>query len=172
MKTPLIIVIVAAAFITAASCKSKAQKDAEDFKNKIEETVKENSLAKTDEGQKAGGTASIPQGLEDIVGEWEMQSSIVDTNDNLQIDEEERKNLKPTAFKDYMKLNKDGTGLFTIGKMEGRYEIKEESNGRKFMTWYDKANGPHRVGSIMKVTKDELTIKEPGGYGLFLWKRL
>lgn len=114
---------------------------------------------------------STAQG-DDITGEWEMVSFVGDTNDNLQIDEEERAKLKPVSFKDYMKLNRDGTGLFTVAKMEGRYEIKEESNGRKFMTWYDKANGKHRVGSVMKVTKDELHIKEPGGNGLFLWKRL
>jgi len=109
----------------------------------------------------------------DIIGEWEMIGSVVDANDNLQIDEEERKNLKTPGFKDYMKLNRDGSGLFTVAKMEGRYEIKkEESSGRSIMTWYDQANGPHTVGSIMKVTQDELTIKEPGGSGLFLWKRL
>ena len=108
-----------------------------------------------------------------LVGKWELVGSVVDTNDNLQLDEEEKKNLKAASYKDYMTLNSDGTGLFTVAEMEGRYEIKvDESNGRKFMTWYDKANGPHRVGSIMKVTKDELTIKEPGGNGLFLWKRI
>jgi hypothetical protein len=116
--------------------------------------------------------SSSAQG-DEIIGEWELVGSIGDTNDNLQIDEEERSKLKPVSFKDYMKLNRDGNGLFTIAKMEGRYEIKkDESNGRSVMTWYDKANGPHRVGSVMKVTKDELTIKEPGGSGLFLWKRL
>ena len=109
----------------------------------------------------------------DIIGEWEMVGSIGDTNDNLQIDEDERKNLKPASFKDYMKLNSDGTGLFTVAKMEGRYEAKaEESGGKQYLTWYDKANGPHRVGTIIKVTKEELHIKEPGGNGLFVWKRL
>ena len=123
--------------------------------------------------QKSEETASTSAEGNDLVGEWEMVSSVVDTNDNLQIDEEERAKLQPVSFKDYMKLNRDGSGLFTIAKMEGRYEIKkDDSNGRNFMTWYDKANGPHRVGAVMKVTKDELTIKEPGGSGLFLWKRL
>jgi len=110
---------------------------------------------------------------DDIVGEWEMVSSVVDTNDNLQIDEAERSKLEPVGFKDYMKLNRDGSGLFTVAKLEGRYEIKQnESNGRKDMTWFDKTSSPHRMGSIMKVTKEELHIKEPGGDGLFLWKRL
>lgn len=133
---------------------------------------KQQSTKSSTEKKEESSSSSLSQG-DDIVGEWEMVGSIVDTNDNLQIDEEERKNLKPVSFKDYMKLNRDGSGLFTVAKLEGHYEIKEEeSNGRKFMTWHDKANGKHRVGSIMKVTKDELHIKEPGGSGLFLWKRL
>ena len=109
---------------------------------------------------------------DDIVGEWEMVGFVVDTNDNLQIDESERKNLK-TTMKDYMKLNRDGSGFFTVAKMEGRYEAKDqENNGRKTLAWFDKGNGRHRIGTIVKVTKDELHIKEPGGHGLFVWKRL
>ena len=110
---------------------------------------------------------------DDIIGEWELVGAIVDTNDNLQIDEDERNKLEPAAYKDYMKLNRDGTGLFTIAKMEGRYEAEpKENGGNNYLTWYDKANGPHKMGTIIKVTKDELHIKEPGGSGLFVWKRL
>jgi len=118
-------------------------------------------------------TASETAGGDGIVGEWEMQGFVQDTNDNLQIDEDERKNLKTPSFKDYMKLNSDGTGLFTVARMEGRYEAKAEESGEKeYLTWYDRANGPHKIGTIIKVTKDELHIKEPGGSGLFIWKRL
>lgn len=128
-----------------------------------------NTPAQTTENPQTGNFSTD----DGIVGDWELVGFVGDTNDNLQIDDEERKNLKTPSYKDYMTLNRDGSGLFTIAKMEGRYEIKtEESSGRKFMTWYDKGNGPHRVGAIMKVTKDELTIKEPGGNGLFLWKRI
>ena len=109
---------------------------------------------------------------DDIVGEWEMVGFVVDTNDNLQIDEAERKNLKQT-MKDYIKLSRDGSGVFTVGKLPGRYEIRDpESSGKRYLTWHDKANGRHRVGTIIKVTRDELHIKEPGGHGLFIWKRL
>ena len=140
--------------------------------NKAATNEKQQADNSSSEKKTEPASNSSAQG-DDIVGEWEMVSSIVDTNDNLQIDEEERAKLQPVSYKDYMKLNRDGSGLFTIAKMEGRYEIKEEkNNGSKFMTWYDKTNSPHRVGAIMKVTKDELTIKEPGGSGLFLWKRL
>ncbi|HVF97215.1 MAG TPA: hypothetical protein VM871_07845 [Flavisolibacter sp.] len=115
--------------------------------------------------------ASQATGGNDITGEWEMQGSVVDTNDNLQIDEEERKVLKPASFKDYMKLNSDGTGLFTVGKMEGHYEVSD-GGGKKFLRWFDKANGQHRIGTIIKIAPDELHIKEPGGSGLFVWKRI
>ena len=109
----------------------------------------------------------------DIVGEWELVGFIVDTNDNLQIDEAERSVLKKPSYKDYMKLNRDGSGEFTVAKLPGRYEITDTgTGGRKHLTWYDRANGPHRIGTIIKVTRDELHIKEPGGHGLFLWKRL
>lgn len=136
------------------------------------ENTSENSTKKSD--QTKTNTQSDNSSNDDgIVGDWELVGFVGDTNDNLQIDEDERKNLKAASYKDYMTLNSDGSGLFTVAKMEGRYEIKaDENNGRKFMTWYDKGNGEHRVGSIMKVTKDELTIKEPGGNGLFLWKRI
>ena len=127
------------------------------------------STEETKEETQAGATKPIS--ADGIAGEWEMQGFVQDTNDNLQIDDEERATLKPAPFKDYMKLNADGTGLFTISKMEGRYEIKEE-NGKKMMRWYDQANGPHRVGTILKTTSEELHIKEPGGNGMFLWKRI
>src|SRR5688572_3944691 len=115
-------------------------------------------------------TSSSVQG-DEIVGEWEMVGFVGDTNDNLQIDEVERKNLKSASFKDYMKLNSDGSGLFTVAKMEGRYEAKE-NGGKKSLTWYDSGNGRHRIGTIIYVSKEELHIKEPGGNGLFIWKRL
>lgn len=109
---------------------------------------------------------------DDIVGEWEMVGFASDTNSNLQIDEDERKNLK-AAYEDYMKLNNDGSGLFTISKMEGRYEaVAREGKSQRFLTWYDKGDGRHRVGTIVFVSKDELHIKERDGNGIFVWKRL
>jgi len=134
--------------------------------NEKQQTTKSSTEKKEDPP-----SSSLSQG-DDIIGEWEMVGFVMDTNDNLQIDEDERKNLKPTAVKDYMKFNRDGTGLFTIAKMEGRYESTAKENGKKYYTWYDSANGPHKIGTVIKVTRDELHIKEPGGSGLFIWKRL
>lgn len=123
------------------------------------------------EEKKPGNKNSdVAQG-DGIVGEWEMTGFVSDTNDNLQVDEEERKTLKTPGFQDYMKLNSDGSGLFTVAKMEGRYETTE-SNGKKSLTWFDEGNGRHRVGTIIAVSKEELHIKEPGGNGLFIWKRI
>lgn len=121
--------------------------------------------------KKSDTPASVTAQAGDILGEWELVGFVGDTNDNLAIDEDERKNLKQPGFKDYMKLNSDGSGLFTVAKMEGRYEV-EESDGKKKLTWYDSGNGRHRLGNIVAVTKEELHIKERDGNGLFLWKRL
>lgn len=125
----------------------------------------------TEAPEKKQATASEATGDDGIAGEWEMEGFVQDTNDNLQVDEAERKNLKPASFKDYMKLNPDSSGLFTVAKMEGRYEVSDEG-GKKFLRWFDQANGPHRVGTIIKISKDELHIKEPGGNGLFVWKKI
>jgi len=134
----------------------------------------DNKAASNETQQVTNPSASNPSAQgDDIIGEWELVGSILDANDNLQIDEDERKKLESPGYKDYMTLNRDGSGLFTVAKMDGRYKITEqENNGKKNLTWYDKANGPHRIGTIIKVTKDELHIKEPGGSGLFVWKRL
>ena len=135
-----------------------------------EKTAKDAKQPTSAEKKGAAGTAAVRN--DDIAGEWEMLGFVVDTNDNLQIDEAERSVLKKPSFKDYMKLNRDGSGVFTVAKMPGRYEITDQSGGKKYLTWYDKANGRHRVGTIIKVTREELHIKEPGGHGLFVWKRL
>lgn len=70
-----------------------------------------------------------------------------------------------------MTLNSDGSGLSTVSEMEGRYEI-EDQKGKQFLRWFDKANGFHQIGTILKITKQELHIKEPGGNGMFVWKRI
>lgn len=161
MKPNSIIVLIAAIFFFANCGDNKAATDETQQANNPSSEKKDN----------APSNASA-QG-DDIIGEWELLGFVSDTNDNLQVDEEERKNLTTPSFKDYMKLNSDGTGLFTIAKMDGRYEAKPKENGGKnYLTWFDTANGPHKIGTIVKVTKDELHIKEPGGNGLFIWKRL
>ena len=161
METRSIILLVAIVFfITNCGNNKAASNEAQQAKNPSSE-------------KKEQAASDSPAQGDDIIGEWELLGFVNDTNDNLQVDEEERKNLTTPSYKDYMTLNNDGTGLFTIAKMEGRYEAKPNENGGKnYLTWYDTANGPHKMGTIVKVTKDELHIKEPGGNGLFIWKRL
>lgn len=161
MKTESVILLIAIILFITNCGDNKAASDETQQANNPSSEKKDN----------AASNASA-QG-NDIIGEWELLGFVSDTNDNLQVDEEERKNLTTPSFKDYMKLNSDGSGLFTIAKMDGRYEAKPKENGGKnYLTWFDTANGPHKIGTIVKVTKDELHIKEPGGNGLFIWKRL
>ncbi|MFN2440031.1 MAG: hypothetical protein ABR503_12585, partial [Chitinophagaceae bacterium] len=97
-------------------------------------TVKEPQLTNNSSTEKKTEPPAPSAQGDDIFGEWEMVGSVMDTNDNLIIDEEERKNLKPSTVKDYMKLNSDGSGLFTVAKMEGRYETKaKESGGKNYL---------------------------------------
>jgi hypothetical protein len=119
-----------------------------------------------------GPSAGAVQG-NDLVGEWELVGFVMDTNDNLQVDEDERKTMKTPGYKDYMTLNQDGSGQFTVAQMEGRYEAKaKDGTDKKTLTWFDKGNGAHPLGTIVSVSKDELHLKEPGGHGLMIWKRL
>lgn len=160
MKSASLIIFIIGAFFLTNCGDNKAA------------TNEKQSNNSSSEKKEASASNASGQG-DDITGEWELLGFVGDTNDNLQIDEEERKILKTPSYKDYMKLNRDGSGLFTIAKMEGRYETNpKENDGKNYLTWYDKANGPHKVGTIIKVTKEELHIKEPGGNGLFIWKRL
>ena len=131
------------------------------------ESQPNNAVAEKNDASSAGSVQT-----DGIVGEWEMVGSVMDTNDNLQIDDAERGNIKAAAFKDYMKLDGDGTGLFTIAKLEGRYEVVTNEKEKKSLTWYDKENGQHRIGTIVSVSKEELHVKEPGGNGLIIWRRL
>ena len=119
MKTNFFMVIIITIIVAAASCKSKAQKDAEDYMNKIEKTVKENIPASTDDKQKAkAGSPDIPQDMKSILGEWRLFKKIRDDNGNNKIDaDEENAEIKSN---NYMKFNADGTCKFET-VMDGRY---------------------------------------------------
>ena len=59
--------ITASMLIAATFCKSKGNKDAEKYMNKSEDTLKKNS-----EQNANAGSGTIPRGMENIVGEWEL----------------------------------------------------------------------------------------------------
>lgn len=172
MKIIFFITGIAAILITAVCCKSKAQKDAEDYMNKIEKTVKENSPA--DDQQKASTVPFVmPEGMENIVGEWKLASIIIDKNANDKIEDEEKADPF-TQSNDYMKLNSDGTAVFSQVKMKGHYQIKPNSDGaRKYLNLFDKTEEKYSKGEIVSVTKDELILLTKfSGSSFYIWKRI
>jgi hypothetical protein len=156
--------------ITIISCKSKAQNNAEELKNKIDKTVKENSPANTDDKQKTG-SPGIPQDMKSILGEWTLFKRLRDDNGNHKIDEDEEKAV--IESKNYMKLNADGSCKYeTI--MDGRYEIVTGEDGRKKLDFYDMSGTKFPTNLyIMSVNENELmiNINQGGGSQFEIYKR-
>lgn len=172
MKAKVFMTMIVAISIAAGSCKSKEQREAEEYKNKIDQAVKENSPAKDDQQKTALGSFVLPEGTENIVGEWELVKVFADDNDNHAVDPEEEKDAI-TTMKDYLKLNANGTCEYTIAKLEGRYEIVTKE-GRKRLAMYDRTGGETTSGRyIISVTKNELVINRIfGGSDFEVFKRL
>jgi hypothetical protein len=170
MKTNSFLLIITTMLLTATSCKTKAQKDAEDYMSKIEKTMKENSPAKTGK-QKGSGT--IPAGMENILGEWELIKIVGDHNGNHVIDAEEDKNAI-TDMKDYLRLNSNGTCEYSIAKMKGSFDIVTKDDGKKRLTMYDGVGAEINHGRyIISVTDKELVINRlMGGSDFEVFKRL
>ncbi len=106
-----------------------------------------------------------------IVGEWEQILMARADNRNGKLDDEERKNAFTQAQnKDYLKLNSDGSAVFTQIKVKGRYELKAESDGRKKLVLYDKENNDENRGIVYSVTEDELILFK-GGSVFSVYKR-
>ena len=160
--------ITASMLIAATFCKSKGNKDAEKYMNKSKDTLKKNS-----EQNANAGSGTIPRGMENIVGEWELIKVIADRNDSHIIDADEDKDAI-TTVKDYLKLNANGTCEYTIAKLEGRYEIVTKEDGRKKLVMYDKTGTETTSGRyIISVTDKELVINRiMGGSDFEVFKRL
>lgn len=137
--------------------------------------IKEKQLAgnlQKEKPQETTTTTSINHGDEDIIGEWKLTMTTLDKNRNNKIDEEEKAN--PMApLNDYLKLNSDGSAVFSQVKAKGRYEIKSNSDGTsKYLNLYDKDNFKTPYGRIISVTKSELILfKNSIGPVFFIWKR-
>jgi hypothetical protein len=146
MKTKLFIVIAAVTMVTAASCSGNAQKDAE-----------VNSSAKTTDQTTSAQPAANLQGMENIVGEWELVKVFADNNSNHRVEpDEEAKAI--TNMPDYLKLNANGTCEYTVAKLEGRYEIITKDD-RKKLVMYDRTGAETNRGRyIISVTDKELVI--------------
>jgi hypothetical protein len=162
MKTNFFMLLVAVTIVATASCNSNAPKDAEN-----------NSSAKTTDQKASSGSATLPQGMENIVGEWELVKTIADNNGDHKIDaDEEAKAI--TNMKDYLTLKANGTCEYTIAKMEGRYEITTTDDGRKKLVMYDKSGAETNRGRyIISVTDKELVINRIlSGSDFEVFKRL
>jgi len=168
MKTIFLMTITASMLIAATFCKSKGNKDAEKYMNKSKDTLKKNS-----EQNANAGSGTIPRGMENIVGEWELIKVIADRNDSHIIDADEDKDAI-TTVKDYLKLNANGTCEYTIAKLEGRYEIVTKEDGKKKLVMYDKTGTETTSGRyIISVTDKELVINRiMGGSDFEVFKRL
>lgn len=172
MKKKFFIPVISAVLITIISCKSKAQKDAEDYMNKIEKTMKENSPANTDDKQKPKvGSPGVTKDIENILGEWTLVKRLRDDNGNHKIDEEDEKAVIPDVEL-YMKLNADGTCKFAT-VMDGTYEIITTEDGRKKIAIKDLHGTEYSIDLyIVSVTENDLVINTySGGWGFDIFKR-
>ena len=162
------LIIIGMILIVMASCKSKAQKDAEKYQNDIDKMVKENSPSNTTENQ---NTNPVPADMKNILGEWTMDRRLRDDNGNHKIDGDEEK----TAINNpggYMKLNADGTCKFE-SVMDGTYEIITVEDGRKKLAIKDLTGTNYPMSQyIISVTDKELVINNiAGGSGFDVYKR-
>lgn len=172
MKTSFLITFIAVILVAALSCKSKEQKDAENYMNKIEKTMKENSPANTDDKQKTPtGSPNIPKEIENILGEWTLVKRFRDENGNHKIEEEDEKTLIP-GVELYMKLNADGTCKFET-VMDGTYKIITEEDGRKRVAIQDLHGTEYPPQLyILSVSETELVINVvQGGSQFDIFKR-
>jgi hypothetical protein len=171
MKQPLFVAVIVPMLIIIISCKSKEQKNAEDYMNKIEKKANENSPAGTDDKQKTKALSpNIPNDMKNILGEWSLISILRDDNGNHKIDEDEEKTA--IANTGYMKLNADGTCKFQT-VMDGTYEILTEEDGRIRIAIQDLAGTKYPIKLyIVSVSENELLINTIyGGSGFEIYKR-
>lgn len=159
MKNKLFIVIAAVTIIAAASCSGNAQKN------------EDNTSTKTTDEKASTASAPMPQGVENIVGEWELVKVFADNNGDHKVDPaEEAKAI--TTMQDYLKLNANGTCEYTVAHLEGRYEIITKDD-RKKLVMYDRTGTETTRGRyIISVTDKELVINRiMGGSDFEVFKR-
>ena len=161
MKTTFFTMMVAGMLVAAASCNNSTQKDAG-----------EAGSAKSSDQKTTAASAALPQGMENIIGEWDLIKIIADNNGDHKVDADEDAKAITTA-QDYLRLNANGTCEYTIAKMEGRYEIITTDDGRKKLVMYDRAGSETNSGRyIISVTDKELVINRLlGGSDFEVFKR-
>lgn len=168
MKSIFYLLVTAAILTTVTSCKSKAQKDAQDYMNKIDKTVKENNPA--DNKQQKTGSFNIPDDMKNLLGEWNLVRILRDDNGNHIVDGDEEKTA--IANTGYMKLNADGTCKFQT-VMDGTYEIVTDEDRRKWIAIQDMQGTKYPMKLyIVSVTENDLVLNTiAGGSGFEIYKR-
>ena len=147
----ILFTIVIAMSVTIISCNSNEQKD-------VKETV-DKSEKKDDTPKASTPSVNLPQGMESVIGEWELVKFISDKNGNSKIDPEEESAAK-LEQPDYLNLKADGSCEYSPVKVPARYAIEIKDDGRKKLAMYD-PTGPELTGItryIMSVTDKELVV--------------
>jgi len=160
------LLIISYSFLLSCSNNNDASKDNAFDKASPSEAVQSESTSSNN------AVGNNPTQTGGIVGEWQLKLLTSDENRNGKLDEEERKNaLAKGQMKDYLKLNSDGSAIFYQHKLNGRYELKTESDGRKKLVLYDKDNNDENRGIVHTVSSNELILFKAGST-FTVYKRL
>jgi hypothetical protein len=150
--------------IAAVSCNNNEQKEPT--------TNNENKAANPDDNQKSvNGSADIPAGMKNILGEWTLDRRLRDDNGNHKVDAEEEKTAIPDVEME-LKLNADGTCKFQT-VMDGTYKLVPAEDGRMLLAIKDLSGTAYPIKQyINSVTEKELVINTvAGGSGFDIYKR-
>lgn len=105
-----------------------------------------------------------------LLGEWETVLVTGDNNSNGILDPQERENGL-SAYKDYLKLNPDGSCEYTIGKLEANFEVVEK-DGHQSLEIIAPDGSRLKKGRIISLKPNELQLmKFSGGRDIIVYKR-
>jgi hypothetical protein len=106
----------------------------------------------------------------DLMGEWTCVLVTGENNTNGKLDDEERAKGFDT-YKDYLKLNPDGTCEYTVAHLNATYEIVEK-NGNRSIEVIASDGSRIKQGRIISLTPAELQLmKFSGGRDILVYKR-
>lgn len=105
-----------------------------------------------------------------LMGEWEAALVTSDQNSNGILDESERSGGF-TTYKDYIKLEPDGSCTYTVARLTATYEIVEE-NGNRSIEVITRDGSRVRYGRIISLQPGELQLmKFTGGRDILVYQR-
>jgi hypothetical protein len=119
------------------------------------------------------GPATVPSTADassSLMGEWTCVLVTGDSNTNGKLDDNERAQGFDT-YKDYLKLNPDGTCVYTVAHLDATYEIVEK-NGNKSIEVIARDGSRIKQGRIISLTPTELQLmKFSGGRDILVFHR-